>query len=366
MKLYDTFVVWIGLLLILVVCGHAQITINSSDINYPIGSTVVHYVLSGDIPVTPGNSGGPHTWVFTENEFPGGDRDTINIVDPATTVFADSFPTADFSWQFTEFENGGGDTSTAWIYFNQTSNALEWLGAGSSFDTTDFLTINNPPSVSIPFPATYQTNWINNFTNFFSPGPGIAFFDSTYITQTIDAYGTITVPLGTFDCLRIREDDFSLRRTIVNGQVVATEMSTTINYIWIAKNLGQVAIIDSHDDETDPNFTQAQEVTLLAGSPAVHITDFTENTPNSFQLEQNYPNPFNPSTTITYVLPKAALTELSVFDITGKQITTLVREQQAAGRHQAVFDATNYPSGIYFYRLTSGDKQLTRRMVYIR
>jgi len=73
--------------------------------------------------------------------------------------------------------------------------------------------------------------------------------------------------------------------------------------------------------------------------------------PASFRLEQNFPNPFNPTTTISYALPKDAYVSLAVYDLTGQKVTQLVDRQTAAGSYQVVFDATGFPSGIYFYRL---------------
>ena len=85
--------------------------------------------------------------------------------------------------------------------------------------------------------------------------------------------------------------------------------------------------------------------------------------PASFNLAQNYPNPFNPRTTIRYTLPNAALTEVTVYDITGQRLRTLVDGRQSAGIHYIHFDATNLATGLYFYRLRAGDRTETRKML---
>ena len=85
--------------------------------------------------------------------------------------------------------------------------------------------------------------------------------------------------------------------------------------------------------------------------------------PASFNLAQNYPNPFNPRTTIRYTLPNAALTEVTVYDITGQRLRTLVDGRQSAGIHYIHFDATNLATGVYFYRLRAGDRTETRKML---
>jgi hypothetical protein len=90
------------------------------------------------------------------------------------------------------------------------------------------------------------------------------------------------------------------------------------------------------------------------------------NTPTQFSLGQNYPNPFNPTTMIEYNLANAGVVELKIYDITGKEVTTLVNEFQDAGSHRIQFNAVNFASGIYFYKIKSGSFQDVKRMVLIK
>jgi len=93
----------------------------------------------------------------------------------------------------------------------------------------------------------------------------------------------------------------------------------------------------------------------------------------SFALHQNYPNPFNPKTIINYELPIKSNVTLTVYDISGREIKTLVNQSQNAGQHSATFDASGISSGIYFYRLgtspsTGSGKQIvqSRKMVVLK
>lgn len=88
--------------------------------------------------------------------------------------------------------------------------------------------------------------------------------------------------------------------------------------------------------------------------------------PEEFSLMQNYPNPFNPTTTITFSLPVAGHTRLSVYDILGREVQTLVDGHLNAGRYETVLDARNLASGVYFYRLHSGSLVQTRKLTLIR
>ena len=88
--------------------------------------------------------------------------------------------------------------------------------------------------------------------------------------------------------------------------------------------------------------------------------------PESFQLEQNYPNPFNPSTKITFNLNKPGFTTLTVYNLLGEKIATLVNQEIMAGRHTVDFNATHLASGIYLYKLNSGDFSAVRKMMVLK
>lgn len=99
-------------------------------------------------------------------------------------------------------------------------------------------------------------------------------------------------------------------------------------------------------------------------SVVVGIED--EMQPQTFSLEQNYPNPFNPVTKIKFTLASNEYTTLKVYDIIGKEITTLVNNQMEKGHYEINFDASNLPSGVYFYTLNAGGYKETRKMILMR
>ena len=88
--------------------------------------------------------------------------------------------------------------------------------------------------------------------------------------------------------------------------------------------------------------------------------------PKVITLNQNYPNPFNPTTQIMYDLPQAADVRLDVFNIQGQRVATLVNAAQNAGTHNITFNAANFASGVYIYRLQAGNTVLTRKMTLIK
>ncbi len=88
--------------------------------------------------------------------------------------------------------------------------------------------------------------------------------------------------------------------------------------------------------------------------------------PKEFSLRQNYPNPFNPATTIEFSLPIDAQVQLTVFDILGREVTTLIDRKMEAGQHNVSFDASKYASGVYFYRLKAGDQIFKKKMMLLK
>jgi hypothetical protein len=86
----------------------------------------------------------------------------------------------------------------------------------------------------------------------------------------------------------------------------------------------------------------------------------------TFLLEQNYPNPFNPTTSIQYVVANRQFVSLKVYDVLGNEISTLVNEEKSAGNYQVSFNASQLSSGIYFYKINSGNFSATKKMILMR
>lgn len=85
-----------------------------------------------------------------------------------------------------------------------------------------------------------------------------------------------------------------------------------------------------------------------------------------YTLDQNFPNPFNPTTIISYTIPKDGMVTLKIFDALGREVETLVNERQTVGRYSVNFDASRLSSGVYFYRLVSGNYVSTKKMLLMK
>jgi hypothetical protein len=152
--------------------------------------------------------------------------------------------------------------------------------------------------------------------------------------------------------------------------------------IGVANQWTEVSFDMSHGNPT--NIYQKVVLIFDLGTPGdgssnftFYLDDITNTTstsvdrddldsPAGFSLSQNYPNPFNPSTMISYNLIESGMTRLTVFDMLGREVAVLVDQNQAAGTYQVSFDASGLPTGMYLYRLQSGTRSLTGKMLLVK
>jgi hypothetical protein len=100
--------------------------------------------------------------------------------------------------------------------------------------------------------------------------------------------------------------------------------------------------------------------------PSGIIKEESDYLPKTFSLKQNYPNPFNPTTTIEFSLPKSEFVNMKIYNILGQEIAILVSEKLKPGNHTYSWDAKDYTSGVYYYRIEAGNYVETRKMIYLK
>ena len=98
----------------------------------------------------------------------------------------------------------------------------------------------------------------------------------------------------------------------------------------------------------------------------VGINPVGSEVPKEFKLSQNYPNPFNPSTKIKFAVPNESNVKISVYDITGRFIATLVNENLKPANYEINFNASAYSSGVYFYKIETNNFADTKKMVLVK
>ncbi|HWA05352.1 MAG TPA: T9SS type A sorting domain-containing protein, partial [Ignavibacteria bacterium] len=96
------------------------------------------------------------------------------------------------------------------------------------------------------------------------------------------------------------------------------------------------------------------------------VNHSSSNIPKGYFLSQNYPNPFNPLTNIKFDIPKRSYVKISIHDILGKEISVLVNEELNAGTFEVNWDASNFPSGVYFYKIETEEFSESKKMVLVK
>ncbi len=148
-------------------------------------------------------------------------------------------------------------------------------------------------------------------------------------------------------------------RTIVTQSNLATNQIApcVTSYMYNGTSEG-VGVIYSGDGPTDVWYNGSD---ILTGWQKISVE-----IPSDFILSQNYPNPFNPITKISFDLPKDEYVTLKVYDMTGKEVGSLINGNLNAGKYKVVFDAKQLTSGIYFYRIMAGNFSDVKKMILIK
>ncbi|RMD88646.1 MAG: T9SS C-terminal target domain-containing protein [Calditrichaeota bacterium] len=114
-------------------------------------------------------------------------------------------------------------------------------------------------------------------------------------------------------------------------------------------------------------FLKNGDVFLAGNDRVTSVSRSPVNTiPEAYALEQNYPNPFNPATTIRFALPERSHVILKLYDLLGREVTTLVDEKLPPGEYGVVFEAQDLPSGVYFYRIKAEGFVKTRKLTLLK
>jgi len=369
------FYVKLGLLFLLVLPNmvFSQITITSQDFLNLIGTReVLLEEEDSSITVDVGSPGANQTWDFRSIVLNDTVVAVIEFLSPDQTVSASTFPAANFVEKISTPEAPG---FAIFQFYNFTTNNFINLGDSTFISSmgidTSFVSFQN--DTVAPLPITFNNTWMSferDTTGFF-PAIGNISIDTTI--NTIDGWGTVRIPLGDFECLRLRQDVQVINQAFINGQVTSTSTETYIQYDWIGRNSFQLVNIQSHDGETNPNFTDARGFGVLdttTASPPTSVDEFN-GIPSGFELAQNYPNPFNPETVIKYQTTQGSGVELAIYNLLGQKVRVLINEVKPAGLYEARWDGTNdfgevVASGVYVYRLQSGEFASTKKMVFLR
>ncbi len=205
------------------------------------------------------------------------------------------------------------------------------------------------------------------------------------LSSIISAQNTYSIQPGVKNNQIVLElSNISSTESATNIEIKLIRKSNHLKFISEEKTLESLAqttqreVPFTFDVEYNIGKTEADTIEfMISDNKSIYQTkQFIINytTPTEYKLEQNYPNPFNPSTKIRYSIPNVTLrqaqgdnmTTLKVYDILGNEVKTLVNEQKAAGYYEVEFNASQFASGVYVYRLQSGSFVSTKKMMVLK
>ena len=189
-------------------------------------------------------------------------------------------------------------------------------------------------------------------------GINIIYYDNRNISSdSMDVYLSRSTD-GGFKWNDYRINEHRFRPKTVSGSGGSGNQGDNIGVIYNNNKLWALWM----DDHTGVYQIWAAAINLNT----IGISQISSAAPDKFELDQNFPNPFNPSTVISYQIKARSNVLLKVYDISGKEVTTLVNEKQNAGTYSVTFDGSNLTSGIYFSTISAGKFTFARKMVLIK
>jgi len=164
--------------------------------------------------------------------------------------------------------------------------------------------------------------------------------------------------------------DVYMARSTNGGETFTNFVVSSTPFVPGGAFFGDYNGITAHAGKVRPIWTRMVGSQLSVWTAIVDFPTDVENNisniPSKYELSQNYPNPFNPVTSIKFQLPEAGFTALKVYDILGNEVAVLANEKRDAGSYEAHFNGDGLSSGVYYYKLTSGNFSDTKKMMMIK
>jgi len=257
-----------------------------------------------------------------------------------------------------DFEDGGIGADFTWEVFENTDNPPVAIidnpdpnGANTSAKVAQF----TARSDGAPFAGTITR------------GTGTFFLDDTNRTIKIMVWKSVISNVG----IKLETASGFAFPEILEANTVTNQWEElTFDFSEVENPPGGepyngITIFPDFQDRSQENVIFFDNITFNETQLVTSVEEL-DNLPNQFVLNQNYPNPFNPTTNITFTIPQSSDVKLEVFNTVGQRVITLVNGVRNAGTHTITFDASNLASGVYLYRLTSGNNVQINKMLLLK
>lgn len=351
------------------VSASAQITISNNFMPaYGTQNSYINdiFVSAAHFDMLKSGSGGPTNWDFSSRSYSG--DFTEYFVDPATTPRADSFPTANIAAMSLVV---GSPNDTAWQMYLSTASEYTRLGTVAHVGGNETVNSFNNYTPDWVFPIAYNNQWTSyrHWESYSSSSYSYTFDTADYHA---DAWGTATYKSNTVQCLRV----VTTRRTTTNvylnsnDSLIFSSVQLTQNVSFYDEDFNFLVGVNKVSFMGIDSYTGNANSEFLDMSTDVERDEHSP-LPLTFRLSQNFPNPFNPSTRIPFNLASRSTVKISVYDVLGREVKTLVDGEFAAGRYTVDWDGNDHTggavaSGIYFTKMTANSASFSRKMMLLK
>jgi uncharacterized delta-60 repeat protein len=311
------------------------------------------------------NSLGDSVWVKRYNGPANGGDNAYSIrVDQSGNVYVTGSTAIGTSYDY------------ATVKYNSAS-VQQWVqiynGFGNGWDIANSITIDNSGNVYVTGKSSindtsydyatlkYNSSGVQQWVQRYN-GPGN--YDDIAYSIAVDLSGNVYVG-GESDENRIYSDYAVVKYNSSGVQQWVQRYNGQGNGYDILHSM----VIDSSGNiyVTGGSFGNGyDEIATIKYSQSIGIQPISSEIPKSFSLSQNYPNPFNPNTVISFQLAVNSFASLKVFDILGREIATLVNEQLKPGTYEVSWNGSNYPSGVYFYKIVTPEYTESKKMILMK
>ncbi|MFA5668247.1 MAG: lamin tail domain-containing protein [Balneolaceae bacterium] len=243
------------------------------------------------------------------------------------------------------------------------------------FDTGDWVELHNTSSEAVNLSGWVLKDDDDTHEYIIPEGTSIAANGYLVLTRNSALFTALNTTVDNY----IGDFDFGLGgtadqvRLFNNNGTLVDFVAYTNEAPWPTAAAGNGPTLELTDPSSDNSLAENWfAATETGGTPGREngvlytSTEDDSSVPSKFELSQNYPNPFNPTTNISFNIQKAGNVELSVYNMLGQKISTLINAPLSAGIHSVTFDAQNLSSGVYLYRIVAGNHTKTMRMVLLK
>ena len=363
MRIVTRFTSLFAAVLLFTPCALAQVTVTGADLLSTVGEYQLISSESSDtgIAVDVGSAGTNQSWDFTALS-PSEFSFTRAFLTGSQTPFAAEFPTSNFVFASFFME----DTVSIEEYsFNFVDNTeIRELGDASVFGDTSFVEVAAIPQ-SIALPVALNSSWLDLERDTLDLGGGNFFLSIDSTTNVADGWGTAQTAIGAVDVVRLRADSYEISQTFSGGTRIASDTTRQIEYQWISPQHFVVVSINGMEDDTNPNFTMAADVSVVSA-----ITTGIE-TPEASEasiIQGVYPNPTSSVVEIDIDSPGRVI-DVAIYNVVGQRVATL--STPAAGKSKLSWDGASsggvsVSPGVYFVRVHVDAGIQTRKFVLLK